>query len=403
MSYRLDSLPDYAFPRLHALLADVAPRANVSPMNLSIGEPAHPMPGFIGEVLARGLADYGKYPPNGGSPDLLAAIAAWVARRFGAQVDPARQILPLNGTREGLFNAALALVPETKAGQRPAVLMPNPFYQCYAAAALCAGADPIYVPAGPETGFLPDFHALPEALLARTALIYLCSPANPQGAVASRAYLSALIDLARAHDIVLALDECYAEIYTGAPPPGGLEVAGAGARGVLAFHSLSKRSNLPGLRSGFVAGDPALIARYRVLRNYGGAPLPLPIQAASAAAWSDEEHVAENRKLYGAKFDIADRLMAGRFGYYRPEGGFYLWLDVGDGEDATRRLWRDAGVKVLPGAYLAQADATGRNPGARYIRIAMVAPTDTIEESLTRVLRCLDEARAETGTGARSC
>lgn len=403
MSYRLDALPEYAFPRLHALLADVSPHANMAPINMSIGEPAHPIPDFVGPILAEHVADFGRYPPNGGTPDLLAAIAAWIGRRYQVSLDPARQILPLNGTREGLFNLALAVVPDLKAGVRPAVLMPNPFYQCYAAAALAAGADPVYVPATAEQNFLPDFHSLPEELLARTALIYLCSPANPQGSVADRAYLERLVALARVFDIVLAIDECYAEIYTDRPPTGGLEIAGAEARGLVVFHSLSKRSSLPGLRSGFVAGDAKVIDRFRQLKNYGGAPLPLPIQAASAAVWRDETHVVANRALYAAKFDLADQMLAGRYQYSRPAGGFFLWLNVGDGAKACRMLWREAAVKGLPGQFLAQPDAEGRNPGAAYLRLALVADLAQVEDGLGRIINCLDKNLSQSGSGALPC
>jgi succinyldiaminopimelate transaminase len=399
--YKLDALPEYAFPRLHKLLADVSPRANIAPINMSIGEPAHPYPALVTETLARHAHDWGRYPPNGGTPELLVAIGAWIARRYKVQLDPDTQILPLNGTREGLFNVALCTVPDQKAGQQPAVLMPNPFYQCYAAAALASGAEPVYVPAEAAQGFLPDFENLPPELLARTALIYLCSPANPQGAVATRAYLDRLIALARRFDIVLALDECYAEIYSTDAPCGGLEAAGPDAKNVLVFHSLSKRSNLAGLRSGFVAGDATLITRFRQLKNYGGAPLPLPIQAASAAIWAEETHVVENRALYRAKFDAADRIIGTRFGYRRPAGGFFLWLDVGDGEAACQTLWRETAVKGLPGRYLAQPDAQGANPGARYLRIALVAEQSLIEDALARLVHCLDldwETRARART-----
>ena len=389
MVHRLDALPDYAFPRLNRLLEGVAPHSNLPPITMSIGEPAHPVPDFVAPILQERCAEFGRYPPIGGSRQWQEAVADWIRRRYRVAVDPERHLLPLCGTREGLFNAALAVVPERKAGQRPAVLMPNPFYQCYAAAALSAGADPVYVPAEAETGFLPDFAGLDPALLARTALIYFCSPANPQGSVADRNYLRALLDLARAHDAVVALDECYCEIYFGDPPIGGLEIAGREYRNLLVFHSLSKRSNLPGLRSGFVAGDPELIARYGNLRNYGGAQMPLPIQAVSAAAWSDETHVKANRALYAEKFALADRIIGDRFGYRRPAGGFYLWLDVGDGEAAARRLWREAAIKVLPGAYLAQSDARGVNPAKRYIRVALVHDAAVIEAGLTRLVDCL--------------
>jgi aspartate/methionine/tyrosine aminotransferase len=288
-----------------------------------------------------------------------------------------------------------------KGGERPVVLMPNPFYQVYAAAALSVGAEPVYVPATAETGFLPDYAALPPDVLNRTALAYLCSPANPQGSVAPATYLADLIRLAEHHGFTLLSDECYSEIWRTAPPPGALEVAGAmGAdpESVAVFHSLSKRSNLAGLRSGFVAGGPRAIARFRQLRSYGGAPVPLPNQRVSAAAWSDETHVAENRALYQEKFRIADQVFAGMQGYQGPEGGFFLWLPVTDGEQAALRLWRQAGVRVLPGAYLGrdagqfhggQFHGGQGNPGAGYIRVAMVAPKDDMRRGLIRLRDCL--------------
>lgn len=401
MVHRLDALPEYAFPRLNRLLEGVSPHCNLPPITMSIGEPAHPIPDFVAPILQEHCAEFGRYPPIAGTAQWQEAVANWIRRRYRAAIDPQRQLLPLCGTREGLFNAALAVIPERKAGARPAVLMPNPFYQCYAAAALAAGAEPVYVPAEAQSDFLPDFANLDPALLARTALIYFCSPANPQGSVASRKYLQDLLALARAHGAVLALDECYSEIYFDQPPTGALEVADAACSHLLVFHSLSKRSNLPGLRSGFVAGAPDLIARYRNLRNYGGAQMPIPVQAVSAAAWSDETHVKANRALYAEKFAIADRILGARFGYRRPAGGFYLWLDVGDGEAAARRLWREAALKVLPGAYLAQPDARGVNPGARYIRVALVQEPAIIEAGLERLVECLASAPAHAESGER--
>ncbi|MDX1580428.1 MAG: aminotransferase class I/II-fold pyridoxal phosphate-dependent enzyme, partial [Alphaproteobacteria bacterium] len=326
-----------------------------------------------------------------------------LGRRYGlSDLDGEQHIAPVNGTREGLFSMAFVAVPPEKDGRQPAVLMPNPFYQCYAAAALSAGADPIYVPATAETGFLPDYLSLPEDLLARTALIYLCSPANPQGVVADEAYLGALIQACRAHDITLVVDECYAEIYTQTPPVGALEVCRKLAeqdnealsadpyRSVIAFHSLSKRSNVPGLRSGFAAGDVSLMAAFRELRAYGGAPSPLPVYAAAAACWSDEAHVEKSRDLYRQKFDTAEQILSGQFGFFRPDGGFYLWLDVEDGEAAALRLWKEAGVRVLPGAYLARMDSEGYNPGARYIRVALVDAPEITEEALMRLKSTLE-------------
>ena len=385
---RFSNLPDYAFPRLRALLDAHAPGGDV--VSMSIGEPKHPMPDFVGEVLAASLDGFGVYPPNDGTPELLAAISGWIGRRFGVAVGPDR-IMALNGTREGLFNAGLALCPEVKRGERPVVLMPNPFYQVYAVAALAVGAEPVYVPATAATGFLPDYEALDPALLDRVALAYICSPANPQGAVASRGYLAGLLALAERHDFKVLADECYSEIWIDAPPPGVLEVAqatGADPERVFAFHSLSKRSNLPGLRSGFVAGGPQGIARIRKLRSFAGAPVPLPLQRVSERAWADEAHVDASRALYQAKFADAAQVFAGVQGFRLPEGGFFLWLPVDDGEAAALRLWQETGVRVLPGAYLSR-DANGENPGKEYIRVALVAPREETQRGLTRLRDCL--------------
>jgi aspartate/methionine/tyrosine aminotransferase len=385
---RFDDLPEYAFPRLRALLDGHAPGGPI--LSMSIGEPRHPFPDFVREVLAQTADGYAKYPPNEGTPGLRAAISAWLVGRYGLspeRVDPERAILPLNGTREGLFNACLALCPAEKSGARAAVLIPNPFYQCYAAAALAAGAEPVFVNATAETGHLPDFAALPTDLLDRTAVVYLCSPANPQGAVADAAYWRALLALAEKHDFRVFADECYSEIWRDAPPPGALEVAqavGADPERVLAFHSLSKRSNLPGLRSGFVAGGPDSIARVLRLRSYAGAPCPLPAQAAAEACWRDEAHVEANRALYQEKYAIADAALGNLPGYAAPEAGFFLWLRVGDGEAAALKLWREAGLRALPGAYLSRRTAAG-DPGAAYLRLALVAPADETRRGLAAV------------------
>ena len=385
---RFSNLPDYAFPRLRKLLDAHAPGGD--PIAMTIGEPRHPMPDFVGPILAANLAGFGVYPPNDGTPELLSAITGWIQRRYGATLAQ-DQVMVLNGTREGLFNACVALCPETKGGKTPVVLMPNPFYQVYAVAALSVGAEPVYVPATAATGFLPDYASLPPAVLDRVTIAYLCSPANPQGAVASRAYWRDLLALAEKHDFLIFADECYSEIWRSAPPPGGLEVAaemGANPERVFTFHSLSKRSNLPGLRSGFVAGGTQGIAQMRKLRSFAGAPLPLPIQRVSEAAWADEAHVIENRALYQDKFRAADAIFAGLQGFECPEGGFFLWLPVEDGEAAALKLWRETGVRVLPGAYLSR-DAGGQNPGKTYLRVALVAPKEEMQRGLIQLRDCL--------------
>lgn len=388
---RFSNLPDYAFPRLRKLLAGIQPGGD--PLILTIGEPRHALPGFVGPIMADSIAEFGKYPSNEGVAELLAAISGWLMRRHRLDVAPER-IMALNGTREGLFNAALALCPEQKHGARPAILIPNPFYQVYAVAAAALGAEPVFVPATPETAHLPRFASLGADVLERTAIAYLCSPANPQGSIASEDYLEELVALAERHDFLIFSDECYSEIWRDAPPPGALAVAtrmGLADR-VVMFNSLSKRSNLPGLRSGFAAGGAAQIAQMRRLRSYAGAPLPLPVQRVSTAAWADEAHVDASRALYQQKYRIADRVLGNVPGYQPVQGGFFLWLPVpesiGDGEAAAKKLWAEAGIQVLPGAYLAR-DSVAGNPGRQFIRVALVAPADQTEAALNRLKNCL--------------
>jgi N-succinyldiaminopimelate aminotransferase len=391
---RLDLLTDYPFQRLNALLH--GPAGDEPPLIMSIGEPQHRPPAFVAEILTREAAGWGKYPPMAGTPEFRAAVARWLTYRFAlpiGELDMDKHIIPLAGTREGLFQIAQLVCGGTMGGKPPVVLLPNPFYQVYAGAALLAGAEPVFVPATKETGFLPDFAGLPKDILDRTALAYLCTPANPQGAVASLALLKDTIELARRHDFVLAVDECYSEIYEGDLAPAGALQACAELGGdyanVVVFHSLSKRSSAPGLRSGFAAGDARLIAAFGRLRAYGGAAVPLPILAASSALWRDEEHVEVNRGLYRNKFTIAQEILGDSLGFYRPQGGFFLWLDVGDGEKAALALWQKAGIRVLPGAYLARPGADGVNPGQRYIRVALVHDLDTTRQGLTRLAEVL--------------
>lgn len=395
---RFSNLPEYAFPRLRALLSDIRPGA-ADPVVMTIGEPRHAMPPFVAEVMAAHISDFAKYPVNEGTPGLLDAISGWLGRRYGLDVAPGR-IMALNGTREGLFNAGLALCPEQKNGQRPVVLVPNPFYQVYAVAAAAVQAEPVFVPATPETGHLPDYAGLPPDVLDRVALAYLCSPANPQGAVADRDYLQALVALAERHDFLILADECYSEIWRDAPPPGALAVAtemGHPDR-VVMFNSLSKRSNLPGLRSGFAAGGVAQIAQMRRLRSYAGAPLPLPAQAVSEAAWRDEDHVTASRELYQQKYRIADRVLGNVPGYRPVQGGFFLWLPVADGEAAARKLWAQAGIQVLPGAYLSR-EVGGVNPGAGFIRVALVDTPQATEAALLRLRDVLYDDEEAFGEG----
>ena len=391
----IDRLADYPFDRLRALLDGIAPPPGVQPLILSVGEPRHPPPPMVAEMLARHAADWGRYPPVDGTPEFRRAVAGWLQRRYRLPeglVDPDRHILPLAGTREALFLIGQVAVPAQKGGLPPLVLMPNPFYQVYFAAAVYARAEPAFLAATRDNGFMPDLAAIEPATLAQTAMLYLCSPANPQGAVASASLLQSAVALARTHDFVLCVDECYADIWDKEAPTGALAACAAlGGRldNVVVFHSLSKRSSVPGLRSGFVAGDARLIAAFRRLRSFGGAALPLPVVAASAALWDDDAHAAANADLYRAKLDLAESLLAGRFGFARPPGGFFLWLDVGDGEAAARALWAQAAMRVLPGAYLAKDCADGSNPGRAFIRVALVDDLDATEDALRKLLNVL--------------
>ena len=380
---RFSNLPAYAFPRLRALLDQHAPGGDV--VHMTIGEPKHAFPAWVTDVITEHAAGFNNYPPNEGIPELRSAFCDWLQRRYGVVMDMDANVVPLNGTREGLYNAGMALCPEEKNGQRPVVLMPNPFYQVYMLAAISAGAEPVLVPATAETGHLPDFSSVDDALLNRAVACYMCSPANPQGAVAGAEYWRDLIALAERYDFQVFADECYSEIYRDVPPVGVLQcMDGADPERVVAFHSLSKRSNLPGLRSGFIVGGPATIREAKQLRTYAGTPLPTPLQHAAAAVWADEAHVVDNRAQYHAKYELADRILGNVPGYVAPEAGFFLWLPVENGEAAALELWQKTGVRVLPGAYLAR-EIDGLNPGDRYIRVALVAPMADTERGLKAI------------------
>jgi aspartate/methionine/tyrosine aminotransferase len=381
------------FVRLTELIAGIEP--GKPPINLSVGEPQHPIPPFVGPTLAAHLNDFGRYPANKGIEPFRRAVAQWLGRRYKLTrpVDPDSEVLVFSGTREGLFLAAIAARRwvARRAG-KPAVLIPNPFYAAYAAGALAADCEPVYLPATRRNGFLPDLDALDNALLARTVACYIASPSNPQGAVADRAYLDKFAGLARRFGFLVFADECYCEIYSEHAPPGMLEASGPDFANVVVFHSLSKRSSLPGLRVGFAAGDRRFLGPYLDLRNIAAPQVPTPAQHVAIAAYGDEIHVQENRKLYSAKFDLADQIVGGRYGYERPAGGFFLWLDVskqGGSEIVTKRLWTEAGVRVVPGRYLAREQADGSNPGADYIRVAMVQDKAATAEALHRLVAVL--------------
>ncbi len=387
----MSQLPPGPFARLADLLGDMKP--GKPPINLSIGDPSGTVPTFVTEALVKAAASFGNYPAITGTQDWRDAAAGWLNRRFdlNGAIHADKNVLPLNGTREGLFTVLFPLLPRIKAGGKPIVGMPNPFYQVYAAAALGAGSEPLYVPATEASGFLPDYAGLPETVLERLAAVYICSPSNPEGATASEDYWRQLFALAERHDFIVLADECYADIYFEQPPVCALPVrwkqAGDFSR-LLIFHSLSKRSGLPGLRSGMVAGDDGLIARFRAFRNVAGPQMPGPILAASAAAWRDEHHVAANRAAYAEKMAVAERMLGNRAAFRKPAGGFFLWLNTGNGEETALRLWREQGVKVLPGAYMGREINSGKtqsNPGFSYVRIALVSDLSTIMTALERV------------------
>jgi len=381
------------FARTAELLAPYKPGKPL--IALSLGEPQHPVPDFVGPVLAQHIVDFGRYPLARGIEPFRRAVAGWLSGRFQLPrpVDPESEVLVLNGSREGLFFAALTAVRYV--GQRrgrPAILMPNPFYPAYGAGARGAGCEQIYLPTTLANGFLPDLDALDETTLARTVAFYIASPANPQGSVASRDYFRKLKQLADRFGFVILSDECYSEIYTRHAPGSALECAGPDFTNVVVFQSLSKRSNLPGMRVGFAAGDRKFLSAFHELRNVAAPQVPMPLQQVAVAAYGDETHVEENRKLYRIKFDLADQILAGRYGYNRPAGGFCVWLDVsahGGDEATTVKLYREAGVRVIPGSYLARPQSDGFNPGAGYIRLALVSDSESTAEALHRLVETL--------------
>ncbi len=380
----LAALPDYPFVRLARLLDGLAP--GKSPLDAGAGEPrVAEIPSFVQEALAESMARFGRYPPTRGEMFLREAVAAWLSRRYGVEVDSAREVLAANGTREALFAVALAFVnPEA----RPFVAMPNPMYQIYLGGAVLAGAKPLFLPCRKEQGFAPDLDAVAGEHWARCAFVYVCSPSNPTGWAADLAWWEKLFQLADRHDFFIVADECYSEVYLHTPPVGALEACKRlGRKGfarVLVMNSLSKRSGLPGLRSGFIAGDAELIARFAKLRSYTGPATPGPLQEAAARAWGDEAHVQQNRRHYAEAIRAFFAAWPGD--EPPPAGGFFAWLSVGDDEDFARRAWVEEGVKVLPGSYLG-AETEGGNPGRGFVRVALVEGAKVAEELARRLAR----------------
>lgn len=384
------ALPAYPFPRLRALIAGIEP--GKPEIDLSIGEPKHAVPPMVADTLAANADLWNRYPPPLGTPALRAACTSWLNRRFnlpGGLIDADRHVLPLSGTKEGLFACGL-LLGGRPGTDRSLAAMPNPLYLVYPGAAHLGGLEPVYLsPPDIQTGIL-DPDALDPAMLDRLALLFLCNPANPQGGILDRQGLEKLIALARHHGFVLVSDECYAEIYYGDPPPSALEVCGGSLDNLLVFHSLSKRSNAAGVRAGFVAGDERLIKQMGTMRNFGAAGIPLPVQAAAAALWDDDAHVAENRALYREKFEAVDAILGGSVPCHQPEAGFFLWLDlaaagVTDGEAFAKTLWREQGLRAVPGSYLTLETPGQPNPAADYIRLAVIHDTDTMRQAMVRL------------------
>jgi N-succinyldiaminopimelate aminotransferase len=390
MNPRLAALHPYPFERWRELTRDIVPAAGHRPISLGIGEPRHATPALVNEALVAALAGLSSYPATVGEPALREACVGWLQRRYGVHLDPATQVLPVNGSREALFAFAQTVVDAGRPGAT--VVCPNPFYQIYEGAALLAGAQTAFANSDPAQNFAPDWRQIDDATWARTQLLYVCSPGNPTGAVMPLAEWAQLFDLSDRHGFVIASDECYSEIwFQGEPPLGGLQAAVALGRDdfrrLVAFTSLSKRSNVPGLRSGFVAGDAALIKAFGLYRTYHGSAMSPPVQRASIAAWNDETHVQANRALYRQKFERVTPMLAGRLDVALPDAGFYLWAGIPGGDDVgwARGLLAQYNVTVLPGSLLART-AHGVNPGDGRVRLALVAGVDECVEAAQRIV-----------------
>ncbi|MDH5324738.1 MAG: succinyldiaminopimelate transaminase [Gammaproteobacteria bacterium] len=392
MNPDLNKLKSYPFEKLLQLKTGITPPEGLEPIALSIGEPKHEVPNFVAPELLKHLSSLGQYPLSKGTDELRQCISDWLTRRFHlneGSVSPAEHVIPVNGTREALFAFAQAVVDRQ---QNPLVIMPNPFYQIYEGAALLAGAEPYYLNTVAETHFVPDFEQVPAQVWSRCQLLYLCSPGNPTGAVMDLPSLQKLIQLADEHDFIIASDECYSEIYFDetAPPPGLLQAAQAMGRTdfkrCVVFHSLSKRSNVPGLRSGFVAGDAAVLKKFLLYRTYHGCAVPLFIQATSIALWNDEEHVRQNRDIYRHKFDSVLKVLQPHLQVEHPQAGFYLWPQTpSDDETFAKELYRSQNITVLPGTYLSR-DTSDGNPGKNRVRIALVATESQCLEAANRMV-----------------
>ena len=382
MNPLLNQLQPYPFARLREAMRDWTTPAGLQPVHLQIGEPKHATPKIITDALAASLTELSKYPLTAGLPELRQACANWAARRYqGVELNPDTEVLPVLGSREALFSFVQALLNPVSDGLKPVVVSPNPFYQIYEGAALLGGGE-IRFANCPAPSFKPDWRSIGENLWRRTQLVFVCSPNNPSGSVLQLDDWKELFDLQDRYGFTIASDECYSEIYfDGEKPIGGLEAArklGRGNKGLVMFTSLSKRSSVPGLRSGFVAGDAEILSRFLLYRTYHGSAMGIPVQHASIAAWNDEQHVVENRRLYQEKFDRVLPILQQAFDVRRPDASFYIWLKVPGGDDLAfaKKLWQEAAIQVLPGRFLARDTEYG-NPGEDYVRIALVADVDT--------------------------
>jgi N-succinyldiaminopimelate aminotransferase len=397
LNLRLELLAAYPFERLARLKSGITPPAALAHIAMSIGEPKHAPPPFVIEALRRELSKLDSYPVTAGLPETRASFAAWLERRFGVKVSPETMVLPVNGTREALFSFVQAAVSTGDAARKPVVAMPNPFYQIYEGAALLAGAEPVFLNTTSDNRFQPDLDAVPADVWKRCEILFLCSPGNPTGAVLSLDFLRHALRLAERHDFIVAGDECYAELYRDedSPPPSLLQAALANGHDefqrCVVFHSLSKRSSVPGLRSGFVAGDPKLMKPYLLYRTYHGCAMPVPTQLASIAAWNDDAHAAVNRALYREKYARVLPILQPVLDVPAPDGAFYLWPDVQrDDEAFTRDLFATQNLTILPGSYLAR-DSRAGNPGKGRVRISLVAPVEECVNAAQRIRTFLEK------------
>tara|TARA_B100000686_G_scaffold209963_1_gene216752 strand:+ start:76 stop:1311 length:1236 start_codon:yes stop_codon:yes gene_type:complete len=385
-------LNDYPFQRLNNLLKNIKNPSSENAIILSIGEPNHKPPNFIRQIIDKNFPKWQQYPPSTGMQKLNVACLKWLNRRFNLStnlLDPQKNIIQLAGTREGLFNVALALNPKLKNKSKPIILIPDPFYQVYVGAARISGAKPVFVEALKKNRFIPNFHSLNKNTLKKTSIIYICSPSNPEGSALNLEEWHKLIILIKKYNIILIVDECYTDIYYDTPPIGVLEAClklKTNFDNIISFHSLSKRSNVPGLRSGFAVGDKNIIKNYKKLRHYCAGQQPIPLQEAAIALWNDDLHASSNRSKYKNKFDIAKKIFGKKFNFYIPDGGFYLWLNVGNGEKIAKLLWKEKSIKVMPGCYLSNSKSS-----KKFIRIALVLNIKETEVALKKIYYLLNK------------